>query len=365
MNLALAAMIALLTLKFVRAQISVPLENRAVAHIASIGVGSPPTYYNLIVDTGSSNTWIGATTAYVETSTSSQTGDSVSESIIRVEYGPGSFSGTEYIDQVTLGSGLVLPKQSIGVASKSTGFSGVDGILGLGPVDLTKGTLSPDTGSTIPTVIDNLFSEGTIPAHLYSVSFEPITDSSGIQTNGEITFGGVDSTKFTGAITNTPITTTSPANNYWGIDASLAYGDTTILSQTAGIVDSGTTLLLLATDAFAKFISATGGVPDSATNLLSITPEQFANLKSVFININGVDFELTPNALIWPRSLNTAIGGTAGSIYLIVSDIGSNSGSGLDFILGQVFMERFYTVFDVANSQVGFATTPFTMATSN
>ena len=37
-----------------------------------------------------------------------------------------------------------------------------------------------------------------------------------------------------------PITSTSPANNYWGIDASIAYGDTTILSLTAGIVDTGT-----------------------------------------------------------------------------------------------------------------------------
>lgn len=36
-----------------------------------------------------------------------------------------------------------------------------------------------------------------------------------------------------------PITSTSPARNYWGIDASLAYGDTTLLSTTAGIVDTG------------------------------------------------------------------------------------------------------------------------------
>jgi hypothetical protein len=39
-------------------------------------------------------------------------------------------SGTEYIDQVTLAPGLVIHKQSIGVASNSTGFQGIDGILG-------------------------------------------------------------------------------------------------------------------------------------------------------------------------------------------------------------------------------------------
>ncbi|KFH63005.1 hypothetical protein MVEG_11043 [Podila verticillata NRRL 6337] len=334
-------------------------------YVAVVGVGSPATNYDLIVDTGSSNTWVGASKSYTPTSTSQQTSDSVSVT----ESGSTGFSGTEYTDQVTLASGLVVSGQSIGVASTAKGFKDVDGILGLGPVDLTVGTLSPDTSSAIPTVVDNLFSQGSIPGHECSVYFEPITDSSGIQQNGQITFGGTDSSKFTGEITYAPITTTSPASNYWGVDASFSYGSgsdsTTILSATAGIVDSGTTLLPLATDAFNSFQKATGGVKDSATGLLSITSQQFGNMKSLYVTISDTVFELTPNALIWPRSLNSIIGGTAGSIYLIVTDNGSNSGSGLDFILGQKFMERFYTVFDTANQRVGFATTPFTDATSN
>ncbi|KAG0074464.1 hypothetical protein BGZ93_000990 [Podila epicladia] len=88
-------------------------------------------------------------------------------------------------------------------------------------------------------------------------------------------------------------------------------------------------------------------------------------MKSLFITINGTPFELTPNALIWPRILNTHIGGTASGIYLIVQDHGESSGSGLDFMLGQVFMERFYTVFDTTNQRVGVAATRFTTATTN
>jgi hypothetical protein len=38
--------------------------------------------------------------------------------------------GTEFIDTVTIAAGLVIPRQSIGVASNSTGFEGLDGILG-------------------------------------------------------------------------------------------------------------------------------------------------------------------------------------------------------------------------------------------
>ncbi|KAG6873821.1 hypothetical protein C0992_008371, partial [Termitomyces sp. T32_za158] len=54
-----------------------PVDNQAVSYIASVGVGSPATTYELIIDTGSSNTWVGATTPYEPTSTSSKTSNSV------------------------------------------------------------------------------------------------------------------------------------------------------------------------------------------------------------------------------------------------------------------------------------------------
>ena len=63
--------------------------------------------------------------------------------------------------------------------------------------------------------------------------------------------------------------------------------------------------------------------------------------------------------------LNTAIGGQADQIFLIVGDLGTESGEGLDFINGMTFLERFFAVFDSGNSQVGLATTPFTDATTN
>lgn len=83
------------------------------------------------------------------------------------------------------------------------------------------------------------------------------------------------------------------------------------------------------------------------------------------ISIMQVTFEFTANAQAWPRSLNTLIGGTAGNVYLIVNSVGANTGSGLDFINGFAFLERFYSVFDTANRRVGFATTSFTHATTN
>lgn len=98
---------------------------------------------------------------------------------------------------------------------------------------------------------------GTISAREVSVSFEPTTSLSSV--NGELTFGGTDSSKFTGSITfayvhsiefdlgingcinnsfSRPLTTTSPASEFWGISQSITYGTagTSILSTTAGIV---------------------------------------------------------------------------------------------------------------------------------
>jgi len=336
---------------------SIPATNQAVDYVVDVQIGNPPTTYTLLVDTGSSNTWVGSSQPYVQTSTSILTNDQVA-----VQYGIGDMSGSEFNDKLSLDAGLNVFGQSIGVATASSGFDDVDGILGIGPNDLTVGTLSPDTTTTIPTVTDNLFSQAVISQNQVAISFEPTTSLS-VQ-NGEITFGGTDSSKFVGSINLAPLTNTKPAANFWGIDQAIRFGNTQILSQTAGIVDTGTTLTLIASDAFAKYQQLTGGVA-SSTGLLQINATQFAALKSLFFTVNNVDYEFTADAQVWPRALNSAIGGQPNDIFLVVADIGTPSGSGLDFINGFTFLERFYSVFDTTNKKVGLANTPFTRATTN
>jgi cathepsin E len=76
-------------------------------------------------------------------------------------------------------------------------------------------------------------------------------------------------------------------------------------------------------------------------------------------------FDLSPNAQLWPRILNVALGGIAGNLYLIVSSSGVPQDDFGGFLVGMVFLERFYSVFDTANQRVGLAKTPFTYAISN
>jgi len=335
---------------------SVSVTNNAVSYVANVDIGSPASSYSLLIDTGSSNTWVGAGKKYTQTSSSTNTGHSV-----LVNYGSGNFSGIEYTDTVSLAPGLVIEKQSIGVATTAQGFQGIDGILGVGPSDLTLNTVAD--APQVPTVSDNLRSQGKISTEVLSISFNP--PSSQTSANGELTFGGTDPSKYTGSITYAPITSAEPSTFYWGVDETISYGSETVLPSTAGIVDTGTTLMLIATDAFNRYKTTTGATLDSNTGMLSITNEQYSRLQSMFFTIGGTRLELTPNAQIWPRALNSDIGGTRDGIYLVVADLGMNSGSGLDFVNGYTFLERFYSVYDTTNKRVGFATTPNTMALTN
>jgi len=62
--------------------------------------------------------------------------------------------------EVTLSPGsLVVTNQSVGHAIATEGMDGrMEGILGLGPKDLTDGTTTPNQGA-LATVVDNLYAE--------------------------------------------------------------------------------------------------------------------------------------------------------------------------------------------------------------
>lgn len=106
-------------------------------------------------------------------------------------------------DTVTLSPSLVITKQGIGIATSATGTQGADGILGyvlslflhfvlrthqvfsIGPTNLTAGTLT-GSSDTIPTVTDNLYTQGAISTEAVGIFYAPITSGG----TGELTFGG-------------------------------------------------------------------------------------------------------------------------------------------------------------------------------
>ncbi|GBE83524.1 Polyporopepsin [Sparassis crispa] len=346
---------ALLKTRGQSAATTVPATQLAyVQYTASVGVGSPPTYYNIVIDTGSSNTFVGTGKTYVRTSTSIPTGQEVN-----VTYGTGYFSGYEYLDQVTIAPGFVINDQSIGDALEYADFEGVDGIIGVGPTILTEGTLYPDTNALIPTVMDNALEQGLIESEILGVYFAPATKYN--DTNGAITLGGIDTSLYTGEITYTPVTKTLPAGYYWGINVTKAtYGTTTVIPGSyAGIVDTGTTLIYIADDWFATYQASIPGsyVDYNYTGLFVIPESSVSSIKPFNFTIGGSVFSLDAAAQLLPKDQNVAWGAVPGVQYGYLGPIGANSGEGLDFIIGQKFMERTYAVFDTTNQRVGFAYT--------
>ncbi|KAJ8474344.1 hypothetical protein ONZ51_g7284 [Trametes cubensis] len=317
----------------------------------------------LLVDTGSANTWVGASQPYApaESNSSVATGQYIS-----VHYGSGRFSGIQYNDTVSVGGTLNVTNQGIGAANTSSGFQGVDGILGqVSVVNLTIGTLSPDAAASVSTITDNLFQQGVISSNQVAITFVPSHTIGSI--NGELAFGGTDSDKYIGNITYAPIATSPAARSFFSTDQSITYGSQSlpIMNTTSGIVDTGTTLTLIPSNAFAAYQNATGAVMDSTTNMLSIPATEYDNLQSLFFTIDETTFEFTPNAQIWPRALNTAIGGTAENVYLIIGDAGEFTSEGINFVNGMTFLERFYAVFYSPNSTVGLANTLYTNSIIN
>ncbi|KAG2755115.1 hypothetical protein P692DRAFT_20861605 [Suillus brevipes Sb2] len=150
-----------------------------------------------------------------------------------------------------------------------------------------------------------------------SLFFEPITSES--DTNGEPIFSRTGATKYTGPIAYTPLTTTYRASYYWGFNQSITYGSTTILSETAGIIDTNFILVFISTNAFRVFQS--GATSDESTGLFRIDSTQYRT---------GLDVHFAQSirdGQIWPRA-----GDSTGYIYLTVNDISTLGGEGLDFL---------------------------------
>ncbi|KAG1729410.1 aspartic peptidase domain-containing protein [Suillus lakei] len=190
-----------------------------VIYTMSVGVGEPAVEYTLAIDTGSGHTWVGGNLEkpYKPSECSHDTGHAITTPELRsLSMVRGVWFGEEYNDTLTLGPKLVIKNQGIGVAESTKGFKyfkDIDGVLGLGPVDLTQGDVV-DTWE-VPTVTDNLYSQHQIP-RIIGVFYQP--SSTANVSNGEITFGAPAISNFV------QLTTVSPASQYWGINQSVSYG---------------------------------------------------------------------------------------------------------------------------------------------
>ena len=135
---------------------------------------------------------------------------------------------------------------------------------------------------------------------MLGVYFKPESGSDDNDQNGELTLGGVDTTKYSGTLTYFPKSTVSPYSFYWGINvASITYGSTSLSSSASAIVDTGTTLIYIPTSAYNKFLSVAGGKTDPSSGLAEFSTEPTG---TVTFKFGSTGYPLTPSQYLIPSA---------------------------------------------------------------
>ncbi|CAM9456317.1 unnamed protein product [Ascophyllum nodosum] len=360
-------------------------------YVGMIGIGTPPQYLTVVLDTGSSDLWIpgmGCTAcgnhATFDPSRSKTftlemdgTGSDAEPKMFEVDYGSGSVLGTEGTDDVSL-AGLDLFQVLIGLVlyeDQQIRTFMMDGIAGLGFAGLSM--------VTRPTLLEILQRDHSEVPNMFSVylSYDP-TDT---ENPSHMLFGSYDlSIVAENASWHfTPVIRHSLGQlRYWtvkmtGMSVILrkSVADESIDAFDAQLGENADveTPRLYETGSESENL-CTGGcyaIVDTGTSGMAIPEGLFYTLTEQITSASGADCKGTtcfntkasafPDLLIELYPENKFV--LRGEDYTVCSRWGAcvvklqPSFGGEYWILGDVFMEAYYTLFDVENLRVGFACT--------
>mmetsp|Transcript_13828 Transcript_13828/g.42093 ORF Transcript_13828/g.42093 Transcript_13828/m.42093 type:complete len:236 (-) Transcript_13828:378-1085(-) len=226
--------------------------------------------------------------------------------------------------------------QEPGVAFVAAHF---DGILGFGYPNIAV--------NGIPPFFQQAVASGAIAEPVFA--FYLAKDASA-PSGGELTLGGVDPTHYTGEFTYTPVT----IPGYWqfAVD-SLQVDGSPMLGAFKAIADTGTSLLALPKADLANIIAKVPGVQELPGTGEYLVPDcsKASEMPSLTFTIEGKPFTLTGDDYVLKV---TAQGVT--ECLLGMSGIDVPPPRGPLWILGDVFLRKYYTKFDYGNNRLGFAT---------
>jgi len=310
-----------------------------------VEIGTPPQSFEVIFDTGSSNLWVpkvGCThcglpfishkSKYDDSKSSTYEADGADFEIM---YGSGSVSGFFGKDDVTLAEDIVINDVEFAEVTDAGGLGMAysigkfDGILGLGFTSISVGG--------VPTIFEEAIKQNKVDQPIFAFYL-------GDNQPGELTFGGYDSSKFEGDLEYVKLESAT----YWEIALdSIAAGDykkDSADGKITGIVDSGTSLITgpkAEVTKLAEAIGATANIVGEYTVDCAKVPD----LPDVVFTIGGTEYSI-------PGSKTVIQMGNTCLFAFMALDIPA---PGPQWILGDVFMREFYTVFNYHDQTIGFA----------
>eukprot|EP00592_Proboscia_alata_P007898 CAMPEP_0194367042 /NCGR_PEP_ID=MMETSP0174-20130528/15148_1 /TAXON_ID=216777 /ORGANISM="Proboscia alata, Strain PI-D3" /LENGTH=348 /DNA_ID=CAMNT_0039142603 /DNA_START=416 /DNA_END=1462 /DNA_ORIENTATION=- len=307
-----------------------------------VEIGTPAKEFRVIYDTGSANLWVpkegcsncgkrivGKKAKYdsSDSSTYEENGDD-----FMITYGSGAVSGVWSYDTVNLGD-VEVTKQPFAEVQDAGGLGfgytigHFDGILGLAFPGISI------DGTT--TVLENAQLQNAIPEPVFSFYL-------GDNSDGELTFGGYDSSKFEGELTW--IDVLEPT--YWLIPVdTINVGKELLAERTSAVVDSGTSLMTGPSKKVKKYAAAVGAKPNPAGQYF-LDCKDTRSMPDLVFGINGDEYTLEGKDIIIDAGNGQCL------LAIMAMDMPPPNPQ---WILGDVFMRKYYTVFDFGNERVGFA----------
>ena len=316
-------------------------DGQDFSYFSSVKFGSKGKELWMLLDTGAANTWVMGSNCTTSACLAHDTFGSQDSSSLHVTTAPWSVSyGTGTVQGVTVSDTVTFANYSVEmgfgsgtVTSNDFNNYPMDGILGLGR------TASNEIGT--PTVMQVLDDKDLLQANILGIHLQRNSDGA---KDGQITFGGVDQSKFQGALSYTQ--TLSTDSTLWEIPVEdLAVGGTSSqLSGRSAIIDTGTSYILMpppdAQTLHAQIPGSTntGGSPNFMVPCSTVVTVQFT--------FSGVTYGVHPKDYM----------GKADSTGKMCASniIGQQAYSATQWILGDVFLKNVYTVFDFDKDRIGF-----------